>query len=366
MERGLEHLRNGLMVVMAIITLGLSACAQRSEGGVKIGPDDRVMRLSLIFETPPDPKPTLTATFVGYMKKTQSLGSPLTWNADQRSIDLDFLLPGLADNPVTFMLSVDTAPELFGMEENRLPLPEPIPVVLMRDPSKPWRDGGAEGGMNGGGADGDVDHGGSGGAAGADGSGGAGTDGGGDEHPTVVGSVDGGPDTGDDGTGVVECDDGGVDHGTTAAIPTCAQYCTTLVAHCGPPYSDNCMNVCSGLRWDSIPIPEQSTAQNNLRCRIDQANQGAPQEGADFCAAAVWNGLESGGCGTPCDVYCNGGRTNCGAETLFTDATACLNTCRAFSRANRNCRVDALVLAGLGMSAAENCTLASQGSGCPL
>jgi hypothetical protein len=363
MDRGLDHVRAGLMVV-ALAALA-TACSSTGSGSA----DDRVLRLALSLETPPpDPKPNLTVTVDGYEPRTISLGPPLIWHAnDPRSIDLDLLLPGLgAGNTVTLMLSVDMNPPLFGGVDNKLPDPT-TPLVITLSVIKARLDGGA-GGLDGGGLDADGSGGSTGGSTGGS-AGSAGSDGGGTVPPVDGGAgADAGADANDSGPGGVECDDGGVDHGTTTTIPTCTEYCSVLTDHCGPPVSDNCANICTGLHWDNIPIPAQSTAQNNLRCRIDQANQAQlsnPDDGAVFCAAAVWNGMDSGGCGTPCAAYCDAGRTNCASDPAFADPTTCLTACRLFSRANLNCRVDALVQAGLGITVGDNCTSASQGTGCP-
>jgi hypothetical protein len=186
--------------------------------------------------------------------------------------------------------------------------------------SAPAGTGGAGGGMAGAGGDAQQD----GGAAGADGAGNPCDDAGGQEA--------GGPEVGAPGQ-------------------TCEKYCNLMAMNCGMDLS-TCQKTCTGLRWE--PITDMNSVGNNLTCRI--LNAGFGRDIPKDCQKATWNGLETTGCGTPCDVYCDAGKVICSGAATFTD-NACADTCYAsLTPANRDCRVQALI--------DGDCSKAASGTGC--
>lgn len=126
----------------------------------------------------------------------------------------------------------------------------------------------------------------------------------------------------------------GTDAGPTddapPAGPTCAAYCTTIMANCtgtNAQYGD--MDACLA-NCDAFPAGGAiDTSGNTLGCRLYHATNAAT-------AAALHCGHAgpSGGavCGTTCEGYCALALANCtGADEIYADATACATACAAIT-----------------------------------
>jgi hypothetical protein len=188
-------------------------------------------------------------------------------------------------------------------------------------------------------------------------------DGGDAQQDGDAAGADGASDGADGATDDCHDDDGGQeagghdDGGQEVGVPgqTCNKYCDLMVQNCGMDLS-TCQKTCIGLAWEAIT--DTNPVGNNLTCRNVNAMLAAipPMKQID-CAAATWNGLETAGCGTPCDVYCDAGKVICSGAATFTNS-ACADACRAsFTIANRDCRVQALI--------DGDCSKATSGTGCP-
>lgn len=122
-----------------------------------------------------------------------------------------------------------------------------------------------------------------------------------------------------------------------AATPTCAAYCTAIMANCtgdgtnGMPANgqytsvDNCMHSCAAM-----PVGAASdTSGNTLGCHLyhDNAAKGDPML---HCPHAGPGG--DGVCGAVCDGYCQIAMKYCtsanGAQ-VYTDLNDCVTTCMA-------------------------------------
>jgi len=115
------------------------------------------------------------------------------------------------------------------------------------------------------------------------------------------------------------------------AVPTCANYCTTVLANCPLTYADNasCLAVCANL---TLGTDDTVTAGNTVGCRIYHADAaaGSAANAATHCPHASLSGGTV--CGELCDIYCElMGKACVGNNNPFTSTNPCNNTCRYYS-----------------------------------
>jgi hypothetical protein len=347
---GLERLRlYAGAAALLIAALPALSCSKQSDR-----PADQVIKLHLVFDQGVVivPETQLTVAFDGYKNDTVALSDYTPDDPERRSFLLRFLLPALGSEHIDLVTLTTDTPSARGDHTDLAP---GATIEIPLHPVQP-------------------DAGGMAGATGSD----AGTDAGGAEHPMQgeggqSGSGQGGAGIGGSGQGgaggagpggAAGCDDAGA--GGAGTGPSCDTYCTYLGQNCAS-MATGCLDICRGLRWEAID--NTNTSANDLTCRIGQAQLATDQDNApEYCAAAVWNGQlpTAGTCGGPCQVFCDAGKTNCGAESIFAGArTTCIDTCAGFSSTSLQCRVDALVRVGLGTSSTDDCATAAAGIGCP-
>jgi hypothetical protein len=320
--------------------------------------DSAPARIQLHLEVPEgvlEQPPWLTVSFETHGQVTIDPAT-VNWHVTPppMAIDLQFEVPGLGpDGMTTVDVSAsrtkdDSVPVLTATASVKAGTTATI------DLKKPPMNG--DGGMGDGGDGGNGDGGnGDGGTIDAD----AGPDGGAPEvHPGDGGDAQkDGDAAGADGGDVCQ-DDGGQDAGgPEIGVPgqTCSKYCDLMAQNCGMDLS-TCQKTCTGLRWEAIT--DKNPVNNNLTCRNANATLAAFASMKQMaCGAATWNGMATGGCGTPCDVYCDAGKVICSGAATFTNS-ACADACRtSLTPANRDCRVQALI--------DGDCPKATSGTGCP-
>lgn len=292
--------------------------------------------------------PWLTVNFEAHGQATID-PTTVTWHLTPppMAIDLQFEVPGLGpDGMTTVDISAYRTKDLSGPVLTAMGNVKAgtTATIDLKTPPVSGDGGVGDGGM------------GDGGMMDAD----AGSDGGAPEvHPGDGGDAQqDGDAAGADGASDA-CHDAGVQEagGQEVGVPgqTCNKYCDLMVQNCGMDLS-TCQKTCTGLRWEAIT--DTNPIGNNLTCRNVNAMLAAvPSMKQIGCGAATWNGVETAGCGTPCDVYCDAGKVICIGAATFTDS-ACADACRAsFTIANRDCRVQALI--------EGDCAKATSGTGCP-
>lgn len=112
-----------------------------------------------------------------------------------------------------------------------------------------------------------------------------------------------------------------------APAPTCASYCTSVMASCiganaQYPSQAACLGSCSAFAQGVTG----ATSGNTLSCRAYHA-AAAAADPTVHCAHAGPAG--DGSCGGNCDGFCAIAVAKCGSE--FPDATSCMCSCNGFA-----------------------------------